>query len=638
MRSSIRKIQSMQLRDRPPSWPSPDSSSRASPHPRNLAGGLASLTEAPEQIIPDVDVSGSSEQRERFIAIGIDFGTTFSGASWAYSEKPDQIYEVSEWPAADFNDRNEVQVPTLYDLNSGAWGYMVTPDMVPVKWFKLLLLNNKDLSKEDIRHSEQLTEARKQLAEHPKGFTVVQVVGFYLKRLWEHTKAYLRTKLQRVEDIPFRVSITVPAIWPPYAQSAMREAAKLAGITDERAIGPTTLELVQEPEAAGLSIMLERSELSEIQKDEAFVVCDAGGGTVDVISYKVVSDRPFRLKECVKGDGKLCGAVRIDEAFEDYLEGRDKLKLKSLSESEYNTFFIQDWERGVKRNFTMDKVPEHFSLRLPNKAYKTMDRIRNKDNFSMSRADVTGFFGKSLTGIRRLVNDQCNILLVGGLGSSRYIYDILNAQFDGAVLRPLKGWSAVARGAVIRLLRERFSSCSPNTLTENQQRVLSTLPAVTSRKSRYSYGVVVNKWLEDVDDYDETYDQRRRNPEGIWVIPRMDWYLKKGDDVSVISPVCFEYSTYRRQPPPEKCTFYIRYSSADSPPIRNDSTVLELCTIQCDYDRPFHEWPVVGNPDKGYRICSGLELMMKFEGELKWTLGIGSKKAQRDVEVEYMVE
>lgn len=36
---------------------------------------------------------------------------------------------------------------------------------------------------------------------------------------------------------------------------------------------------------------------------DAFVICDAGGGTVDLISYEIVSLKPFELKELVAATG-----------------------------------------------------------------------------------------------------------------------------------------------------------------------------------------------------------------------------------------------------------------------------------------------------------------------------------------------
>jgi hypothetical protein len=40
------------------------------------------------------------------------------------------------------------------------------------------------------------------------------------------------------------------------------------------------------------------------QVGDAFVLCDAGGGTVDLITYEIVSLHPFELKELVAATGK----------------------------------------------------------------------------------------------------------------------------------------------------------------------------------------------------------------------------------------------------------------------------------------------------------------------------------------------
>ena len=45
------------------------------------------------------------------------------------------------------------------------------------------------------------------------------------------------------------------------------------------------------------------------------VVCDAGGGTVDLISYEVNSIKPFRISEYSIGTAKTCGSIFIDRAF-----------------------------------------------------------------------------------------------------------------------------------------------------------------------------------------------------------------------------------------------------------------------------------------------------------------------------------
>lgn len=147
-------------------------------------------------------------------------------------------------------------MPTQYDLPTNSWGYEITSSMTPMKWFKLLLLRNEHI-KPEIRDSEQMRMARALLARSPN-MTAEKVIGMYLKKLWDHTLKDIRSKMTNLDNLPLKVAITIPAIWPPYAHSSMREAATLAGILDDRDIGETSFDLVQEPEAAGLATLLHR--------------------------------------------------------------------------------------------------------------------------------------------------------------------------------------------------------------------------------------------------------------------------------------------------------------------------------------------------------------------------------------------
>ncbi len=60
--------------------------------------------------------------------------------------------------------------------------------------------------------------------------------------------------------------------------------------------------LIKEPEAAALYTM--HSLGFSLKVGDAFVVCDAGGGTVDLISYEIEAITPrLALKELVPGTG-----------------------------------------------------------------------------------------------------------------------------------------------------------------------------------------------------------------------------------------------------------------------------------------------------------------------------------------------
>jgi hypothetical protein len=86
-------------------------------------------------------------------------------------------------------------------------------------------------------------------------------------------------------------------------------------------------------------------------------------------------------------------------------------------------------------------------------------------------------------------------------------------------------WSAVAHGAVIRLLRDKISTTlNP---TPVQRIALNRMPEVTARRSRYSYGILANRPISTLIDFNPDLDEVHIDPEGIKVTSRIGWYLKK---------------------------------------------------------------------------------------------------------------
>lgn len=166
------------------------------------------------------------------------------------------------------------------------WGYDIPLDADPIRWFKLLLVKDEDLTKE-LRNSEPLVHARKFVDETEK--KPVELIADYLRALFEHTLYVIRkARGQSVLDaLRFHVVITVPAIWQDYARQDMEQAAEMAGIMDSRPAGQTKLTFAPEPEAAALSTLYESGR--NLNKGDVFVICDAGGGTVVRIHIYLVS-------------------------------------------------------------------------------------------------------------------------------------------------------------------------------------------------------------------------------------------------------------------------------------------------------------------------------------------------------------
>ncbi|EXM11841.1 hypothetical protein FOIG_01350 [Fusarium odoratissimum NRRL 54006] len=343
------------------------------------------------------------------VIIGIDFGTTYSGVAWAYSREPEEIEIVTSWES-ELNHCSDVEkAPTQihYGHNSRdiKWGYGISPEHEPLKWFKLLLLEPKDIP-QGAANSTQLKEARRLQSKFRK--EPVGIVACFLRKIWDHSVESIRRAIGDgvMKRSKFQVVITLPAIWPPYAQQRMKMAAKQAGILDPRLAGPTTLRFVSEPEAAALATIKDLSKRSSIKAGDTIVVCDAGGGTVDLISYIFQSTDPFVVKECVKGDGDLCGGVFLDEAFIRFVKRKSpKGTWWPVTKTEERKFLNDEWEHGIKPQFENQK--RSWSLALPDTCVNPSSQgLMRRMTLDLTSQDLFSAFSSIVDKIEVLVRHQ----------------------------------------------------------------------------------------------------------------------------------------------------------------------------------------------------------------------------------------
>ena len=74
--------------------------------------------------------------------------------------------------------------------------------------------------------------------------------------------------------------------------------------------------MITEPEAVA-TYTLDAMNPHELKVGSTFVLVDAGGGTVDLISYEVTALKPIlKVKEAATGTGALCGSTYINRLFE----------------------------------------------------------------------------------------------------------------------------------------------------------------------------------------------------------------------------------------------------------------------------------------------------------------------------------
>ena len=277
------------------------------------------------------------------------------------------------------------------------------------------------------------------------------------------------------------------------------------------------------------------------------MVCDAGGGTVDLIAYKVASLLPLRVEESAVGTGGLCGSAFLNYRFEDHVKARlGPERYHNMRERKQKTWMmgLKHFEEFVKRNFNEDE-PQEVNIPFPGLAddeeagldcgFLSMSAEQVRAIFEPVIQDVIKLLEGQVDIIKRRGDQVSGIILVGGFGQSSYLYSRLKKHFASAppppysqhpisstpdhnieVMQPLYAWTAVVRGAVLKGVEGSM---------------------VMSRRSRFHYGTSY------ATVYDETvHKEKERYWSPLWerwmVSDRMQWHIAK---VSfLLPPISYE--------------------------------------------------------------------------------------------------
>jgi molecular chaperone DnaK (HSP70) len=238
----------------------------------------------------------------------------------------EHIEVLKRWPGAGNQAVEKTPSVLAYDnefTRVVAWGSSVGDQHKnQFAHFKLLLhrpTNSDSASVDDLAWKLQATSIRS--SSLPRGKTAVDVTADYLRPLY----TYIQQILSNTYGEKFLASqtisyvITVPALWSDRSKALTQRAASEAGFN-----GKVTL--VTEPEAAALycATICDEVDLRVGSKFlgiifpnyKLMLVCDAGGGTVDLISYEVESVKPFMISECSIGTADACGSVFLNREFE----------------------------------------------------------------------------------------------------------------------------------------------------------------------------------------------------------------------------------------------------------------------------------------------------------------------------------
>lgn len=241
----------------------------------------------------------------------------------------EDIHIIQKWPGTARTGDHQWKTPSRIayqsenpNLTSNAWGFGVTPKMKSYSWTKLRLDDDSATFGGDTFSLEEMKETEgKGLLKLPAGKSASDVVADYLKEVRKHVVTHLEQTLgpEIVQITPKELWLTVPAVWSDKAKDSTERAARTAfgDLVDER------IYLVAEPEAAAVATLTQltsKGTLNLLMPGDGVLICDCGGGTVDLTPYILTSTSPcLKFEELAVGDGGKCGSTYIDREFHSWM-------------------------------------------------------------------------------------------------------------------------------------------------------------------------------------------------------------------------------------------------------------------------------------------------------------------------------
>ncbi|KAI0018272.1 actin-like ATPase domain-containing protein [Xylariomycetidae sp. FL0641] len=526
------------------------------------------------------------------LIVGVDFGTTFSGVAAVYTSTPDDIEIIKTWPGGNGITSDKVPTEISYvtpPSGSGPtvkWGFQFKPEESRLRCIKLFLDRSQKLP---------FYVSAQETATQLRGFnkTVVDAVADYLTEIYRHTTDTLTRRYGESFMASTNVDfvLTCPAVWSDAAKNTTLQAAERAGMGLK-----SEIQMISEPEAAAV-YTLKAIQPNHLSIGDNFIVCDAGGGTVDLIAYKIISLKPLRVEESAVGTGGLCGSAFLNYRFEEHVRSRigharfNEMKMKKAKTWQMGLRYFEEF---VKRNFNED---EHQEVNVPFPGLPDDEEAGLDSGFLvMSAEEIKAIFEPVVKEVCDLVQGQADglrakggvvsgIVLVGGFGQSEYLYRRLRAHFTSAapppyserpthpvggpssntnssieVMQPLYAWTAVVRGAVLRGLEGNV---------------------VLSRRARMHYGT---SYATVYDEDKHSVTERYWSP--LWerwmVSDRMQWHIAKGEAISPLQPIAFHYTRNFRPGQSLVVTDDLIASDADTPPRAYSRDLAHVCTLTTD--------------------------------------------------------
>lgn len=436
------------------------------PHPAQTPPRHASTSPSlSTSLTTNMGEFGKMPLNEGRMSISIDFGTTFSGVAYASSRiHSGTIQQILHWPGS-FETFRKVPTCLLYDEHGQviAWG-LEAKNASPMlgtyrcEWFKLFL---------EPRALRDESAIDPRLPKLPPGKTAINLIVDFLSCLWEYAKEEITREIGSVADLNTAdVILTCPAAWDAKGCDLMRGAAIDAGLVQSAHAGDTNwrerLQIITEPEAAAVHCA-RLTDVHKLRPSQNFMICDAGGGTVDLAVYKITGQMAnLEIAEMCARSGANCGSLFLDLRFCELVrtllaDHPAHLNAASLA---YFTHAFSQTDKLEFKGESDDDTYFHFTCFNPEDPHDPSVGLVNGELAIPGTLIRREVFDPVVSQVLELIEEQFKrvdqkidaLLLVGGFAGSEYLFKRVEERFSTKVrviARPSDTDTATVRGAAL---------------------------------------------------------------------------------------------------------------------------------------------------------------------------------------------
>ncbi|KAH8424046.1 Hsp70 family protein [Aspergillus melleus] len=196
------------------------------------------------------------------------------------------------------------------------------------------------------------------------------MVATYLEKLNQHIWGLLKGRNIDADSTPIEYWLAAPAHWREETKLLLMQAAEEAGFKAKPA---DRIHMVSEAEAAALSVL--HTFASRLEVNDGLLVCDCGGGTVDIGTF-YISDVEPRLffEELTAVQGGKCGGAAVDSRFYQLLRSQLGDALQSVPSAQLGAHgkLMTNFQSNIKSGFT-GRAEESFHIPLELHGVAKMD-------------------------------------------------------------------------------------------------------------------------------------------------------------------------------------------------------------------------------------------------------------------------